>query len=115
MPFSITATPGKLVLKLEGAITIKHAQDLAARLAESLENDTRAEADTKMLAEANTENLADVNTENLQDIDTCILQLLCSLRRSVSVLSFDNPSEAFIAGVDRCGLRRELLGARECL
>jgi hypothetical protein len=31
------------------------------------------------------------------------------------VLSFDNPSETFISAVDRRGLRRELLNAREGL
>jgi hypothetical protein len=51
----------------------------------------------------------------LEDIDTCILQLLYSLRQTVPALSFDKPSEAFIAAVDRCGMRRELLGAREDL
>ena len=54
-----------------------------------------------------------VDTGGLEDIDTCILQLLCSLRKTVPALSFDNPSEAFVSAVDRCGLRRELLGARE--
>ena len=54
-----------------------------------------------------------VDTGGLEDIDTCILQMLCSLRKTVPALSFDNPSEAFIGAVDRCGLRRELLSARE--
>jgi hypothetical protein len=49
----------------------------------------------------------------LEDIDTCILQLLYALRKTVPGVSFDNPSEFFIAAVDRCGLRRELLSARE--
>jgi hypothetical protein len=51
----------------------------------------------------------------LEDIDTCVLQVLYSLRRTVPALAFDNPSTAFIAALDRCGLRRELLGAREGL
>jgi hypothetical protein len=56
-----------------------------------------------------------VDTGSLEDIDTCILQLLCSLRKTVPAFSFDNPSEVFIGAVDRCGLRRELLGGREDL
>jgi hypothetical protein len=54
-----------------------------------------------------------VDTGGLEDIDTCILQLLCSLRKTVPALSFDNASEAFIGAADRGGLRRELLTARE--
>jgi anti-anti-sigma regulatory factor len=99
MPFSIAATQGKLVLKLEGAVTIRHAQDLAAKLAENLEVGTPL----------------GVDTAGLEDVDTCILQLLFSLRNTVREFSFDNPSDAFIGAVDRCGLRRELLGAREDL
>jgi anti-anti-sigma regulatory factor len=99
MPFSIVNTPGGLVLRLEGAVTVKHAQDLAARLEEDLIAGAPAEVDTEML----------------KDIDTCILQLLCSLRKTVPALVFDNPSEAFLRAVERCGLRMELLGTRECL
>jgi len=54
-----------------------------------------------------------IDTSGLEDIDTCILQLLCSLCKTVEIHSFDNPSEVFVGAVDRCGLRRELLGARE--
>jgi anti-anti-sigma regulatory factor len=99
VPFSITSTQGRLVLELEGAVTIRDAQDLAARLGEGLGDGVPV----------------DVDTEGLADIDTCILQLLYSLRKTVPALSFDNPSEAFTAAVDRCGLRRELLSAREGL
>ena len=99
MPYSIASRQGRQVLTLEGAVTIRQAQDLAAKLAESLEAGTPV----------------GVDTGGLEDIDTCILQLLCSLRKTVPALSFDNPSEAFIGAVDRCGLRRELLGAREGL
>jgi hypothetical protein len=52
-------------------------------------------------------------TRDLEDIDTCILQLLYSLRKTAAILSFDNPSEVFLRAADRCGLRRELLSARE--
>jgi len=96
MPFSVTSKDGRQILKLEGAVTIRHAQDLAARLA-GLEDGTPVEVDTG----------------ELQDIDTCILQLLYSLRNTVPALTFDDPSDVFLGAADRCGLRRELLRARE--
>jgi anti-anti-sigma regulatory factor len=99
VPFSIGNKQGRQILKLEGAVTIRHAQDLAAKLGEGLEDGMPIGVDTGCL----------------EDIDTCILQLLYSLRKTVPELSFDNPSDAFIAAVDRCGLRRELLSARESL
>ena len=97
MPFSIDNKQGRHILRLEGAVTIRHAQELAAKLGGSLESGTPIRVDTR----------------GLEDIDTCILQLLCSLRKAVPALIFDNPSEIFSASVDRCGLRRELLGAGE--
>ena len=66
MPFSIANKQGRQILKLEGAVTIRHAQDLAAKLAEGLEDGTPV----------------GVDTGGLEDIDTCILQLLCSLRKT---------------------------------
>jgi anti-anti-sigma regulatory factor len=99
MAFSIAGAEGKQILKLAGAITIRHAQDLAARLGENLQ-------DGLPLV---------VETAGLEDIDTCILQLLYSLCKTVPALSFDNPSDAFLNAVDRCGLRRDLLGGREDL
>jgi anti-anti-sigma regulatory factor len=95
MPFSIVTKQGRQTLHLEGSVTIRHA----AQLAESWgENQPVA-----------------VDTSELQDIDTCILQLLCSLGKSGPALLFHEPSTAFAAAVDRCGLRRELLNAREAL
>ena len=98
MAFSMTDTPEGLILRLEGSVTIRHAQDLAARLGEHLEESVPV----------------GVHTATLEDIDTCVLQLLCSLRKTVPALSFDNPSAAFIRAAERSGLRREILGAREC-
>ena len=97
MPFSISKQSGRQILKLEGAITIRHAQELAAGLGEGLEDGVPT----------------GVDTAGLEDIDTCILQLLCALRQTLPGLVFDNPSAAFTLAVDRCGLRRELLGMRE--
>jgi anti-anti-sigma regulatory factor len=99
VPFSIANKQGRQILTLEGAVTIRHAQDLAAKLGEGLEDGTPV----------------GVDTGGLEDIDTCILQLLYSLRKIVPALSFDNPSEVFIGAVDRCGMRRELLPGREGL
>jgi ABC-type transporter Mla MlaB component len=97
VPYSIGCSQGKQILKLEGAVTIRHARDLVATLGEGLGDGTPV----------------GVDTGGLEDIDTCILQLLYSLRRTVPALTFDSPSAAFIGAVDRCGMRRELLGARE--
>ena len=99
MPFSIVNKQNVQILTLEGAVTIRHAQDLAAKLEEGLKDGAPV----------------GVDTEGLEDIDTCILQLLCSLRKTVARLSFDRPSEVLIGAVDRSGLRRELLGGREDL
>ena len=97
MPFSIASTRNTQTLTLEGAVTIRHAQELAAKLGEELIDGMPLE----------------VGTARLEDIDTCILQLLCSLRKTNPAMSFEDPSEPFIGAVDRCGLRRELLSARE--
>jgi len=99
MPFSMGRKQDRQILRLEGAVTIRHAQDLAAMLGEGLENGAPM----------------GVDTAGLEDIDTSILQLLCSLGKTVPSLSFDEPSEVFASAVDRCGLRRELLGAREAM
>ena len=97
MPFSIVNEQGRHFLHLEGSVTVQYAHDLAAKLGETLEGGIPVS----------------VGTRDLEDIDTCILQLLYSLRKTVPGVSFDNPSEFFIAAVDRCGLRRELLSVRE--
>jgi len=85
---------GTLTVELEGAVTLRHARELAARIGEALGTDAAVTVDTA----------------HLRDVDTGIMQLLCSLRRTVPALFFENPSEEFLAAVDRCGLRRELLG-----
>jgi hypothetical protein len=97
VPFSIASTPRGQVLKLAGAVTIRNAQELAAKLGECRQDGAPVVVDTR----------------ELEDIDTCIVQLLYSLRQTVPALSFDSPSRAFLAEVDRRGLRRELLGPRE--
>jgi hypothetical protein len=99
MPFSIASTQGRQILKLEGSVTIRHAQELTAMLGQGLEDGVPVGVDTGAL----------------EDIDTCILQLLYSLGKTVPGLSFDKPSDVFIGAVERCGLRRELLAAREDL
>ena len=99
MPFDITSSQDLGILKLEGAITIRNAHELAVQLADAVAEHVPISVDT----------------DSLEDIDTCILQLLCSLRKTVIALSFDNPSEVFVNAIERCGLRRELMGARESL
>jgi anti-anti-sigma regulatory factor len=95
--FSIAHKDGRQILTLEGGVTIQHAQELASRLAHALEDGAAVAVDAELL----------------EDVDTCILQLLCSLSKTVPALSFDSPSQAFLGAVDRCGLRRELPGLRE--
>ena len=75
-------------------MTIRHAGDLAARIGEALDGCVSVVVDTT----------------GLRDVDTSILQLLCSLHKTAPALSFHQPSAEFLAAVDRCGLRRELLG-----
>jgi anti-anti-sigma regulatory factor len=99
MPFSLVSEAGGRMLKLEGVITIRHAQEFADKLADDAEEGLPV----------------GVNTQDLTDIDTCILQLLYSLRRTNPALHFDNPSRIFMDAVDRCGLRRELLSGQEGL
>jgi hypothetical protein len=97
MPFSIAGSEAGQILKLEGAVTIRHAQDLATLLGQNLEEGLPLAVDTA----------------GLEDIDTCILQLLNSLCKSVTPVSFDHPSDAFLGALDRCALRRELFGVKE--
>ncbi len=99
MAFSMTREEGRQILTLEGSVTVRDARNLAAAVTESYEEGTP---------------LA-VETGKLEDIDTCILQYLCSLRKTVDELSFENPPEAFLNALDRRQLRHFLLGAREDL
>jgi len=96
MPFCVVKEETRQILRLEGAVTIRHARELAAVLGEELEDGAPLEVDTAAL----------------QDVDTSILQLLYALRKTVPAISFPDPSDAFLAALDRCGLRRELPMAR---
>jgi ABC-type transporter Mla MlaB component len=98
MPFAVHRAENRLTLKLEGEVTIRSAADMAARIGDSLDGCVSVVVDTA----------------DLREVDASILQLLCSLHRTAPVLSFHRPSAEFLAAVDRCGLRRELLsGSRE--
>jgi anti-anti-sigma regulatory factor len=99
MPFAVTSEAGQHVLTLTGAVTIEDAQELTGAVAECLDDG----------------NPVSVETDELEVIDTCILQLLCSLRKSAAELSFEKPSEPFLNALDRRQLRRFLLGVREDL
>jgi ABC-type transporter Mla MlaB component len=94
MPIAVYSGAEGVTLKLAGEISIRQAKDLGVEISAALPGVSRVHVDTSEFADA----------------DTSILQILCSLRKTVPALSFDNSSEAFIAAVDRCGLRRELLG-----
>jgi ABC-type transporter Mla MlaB component len=94
MPFSIATHPGGDVLALEGAVTVRDVRDLAASLAERLDGSRPLTVDASAL----------------EDVDTCVLQLLCSLRRTASAFTVDRASPRFTAAAERAGLRRELLG-----
>ena len=96
MPFSIVSAQGRQTLKLEGAVTIRDVQALASGLVQDLEESEPL----------------DVDTEGLEDIDTCVLQLVCSLRKTVPALSFGTPSAIFLSAVERSGLWREMLSAK---
>jgi ABC-type transporter Mla MlaB component len=95
MPFSTRKAGRCLILELEGAITIRQAQQLWSELDTALDGSETAE----------------IRTEKLEDADTSILQILCSLRKTVRELTLPDPSQAFLAAVDRCGLRRTLGGS----
>jgi anti-anti-sigma regulatory factor len=97
MSFLIAHEQGRQILRLEGTVTIQNAQILATSLEEGLVDQSSF----------------GVDTGGVEHIDTCVLQLLCSLRKTVPALSFDNPSDAFLDTVARCGLRRELLNGHE--
>jgi len=99
MPFSITSREGRQILTLEGSVTIRDARKLAAMLGEELDEGVPVE----------------VETARLEDIDTCILQLLCSLQKTVPVLSFADTPDVLLSALDRSQLRRGLLGARDNL
>jgi anti-anti-sigma regulatory factor len=99
MPFSMTVNNGKQILNLEGRVTIRNARELGLLISDSLEATLPVE----------------VETEQLTDVDTCVLQLLLSLRRSVSQLTLVNPCQALLGALDRSQLRRQFLDARETL
>ncbi len=97
MPFSVAMHEGRQILALEGRVTIRDARTLAALLGEKLDERVPLE----------------VETARLEDIDTCILQLLCSLKKTAVELTFGDPPDVFLSALDRSQLRRALLGARE--
>jgi hypothetical protein len=99
MPLSMTKQADNQILTLEGAVTIRDARKLALLLEECLEENGPIR----------------VKTGSLTDVDTPILQCLCSLKKTVSELSFDDPNGILLSALDRSQLRRALLGAREDL
>jgi anti-anti-sigma regulatory factor len=100
MPFTIQANKQGLLLKLSGAVTVRHAQELGQGLAAALGSGMEIS----------------VQARDVEDIDTSILQMLVSLRRTAAAFALLELSQAFLSAVDRCALRRELLaGSKEML
>ena len=99
VPFSIANRQGRQILKLEGAVTIRHARDLAARLAERSGRPHARRSRYRRLG-GHRHLYPPAAVFAAQDRPGAFLR---------------SPSEAFVAAVERCGLRRELLGAREGL
>ena len=93
MPYTIQTKDNKLALELTGGVTARDVGVISGQLAPSLKGELTVVIDTR----------------ELEDIDTSVLQMLVSLRKTVSALLFENPSEIFVNAVDRCALRRELL------
>ena len=93
MPYRIQKQDNRLEVELSGGVTARHVSELAGHLASSLKGEITVV----------------VLTRELDDIDTSVLQMLVSLRKTVTTLLFENPSEAFVNAVERCALRRELL------
>ncbi len=93
MPYTIRTKDNQLALELTGDVTARDVADLCGHLAPTL----------------NSGMTIVVHTRELEDIDTSVLQMLVSLRKTVTSLVFESPSEAFVNAVDRCALRRELL------
>ncbi len=94
MPYHIQNQERGLVLELKGGVTARDATELSRSLTASLK----------------AEGTVVVQTAELEDIDTSILQMLISLRKTVASFLAPDPSDAFVSAVDRCAIRRELLG-----
>jgi len=95
MSFEIQVNEQNIGLEIKGGVTARDVGEMARALAASLKSGS-----TVVL-----------ETAGLEDVDTSVLQMLVSLRKTVSALLVENPSEVFVNAVDRCALRRELLGA----
>ena len=93
MPYTIQTKDNTLALELTAGVTARDVGEICAHLAPSLKSEITVV----------------VQTRELEDIDTSVLQMLVSLRKTVTVLLFENPSDAFVNAVERCALRRELL------
>ncbi len=93
MPYTIQTKDNKLALELTGGVTARDVAEISGQLAPLLRGEITVV----------------VHTRELDDIDTSVLQMLVSVRKTVTALLFENPSGAFLNSVDRCALRRELL------
>lgn len=94
---SLAKGDGKQILTLAGEVTIRDAEEVAARLKSEL-----------VVGDA-----IEVHTADLERIDTCMLQLLCSLRKTVTAFEFRAPSDVFMQAVNRRAMGRDLTGVPE--
>jgi ABC-type transporter Mla MlaB component len=99
VPFAVEQRDDRLTLTLSGVLDIRPVLELSAALGNALEGAASVA----------------VEAGSVEDADTGVLQLLCSVRKTAPALTLMDLSAGFVAAVDRCGLRRELLGAQEGL
>ena len=85
-------TSDGLILELSGSITVRHAQGLSNAVTTALGSSAAVLVDAG----------------GVEDMDASILQLLCSLRKSVPAFEFTSQSKELVNAADRSALRREL-------
>jgi anti-anti-sigma regulatory factor len=100
MPYAIRQEGTSIVLELAGEVTARDVAQLAKDVGSVLK----------------TQSTVLVRAGAVEDVDTSVLQMLVSLRKTTPAFTVEDCSPAFDGAVDRCGLRRELLGrSREAL
>ena len=94
MPYTIQEDGDRLVLELTGGVTARDVGEMATSVGSCLK------AGAAVV----------VRTRGLEDIDTSVLQMLISTYKTTGTVVFEEPSEVLVNAVERCSLRRELLG-----
>jgi anti-anti-sigma regulatory factor len=105
MPHEIQTEAGRVTIALSGDVTIGEAHSIAECVSAAI-----VDADS-----------VELRAGGVREIDTCVLQLLVSLRNTVSEFHIAVASDELRGMVERCGLTRELTveppdreGARVC-